>query len=286
MSRESRMAINQNAINRSDCWENVCRRVGADGSSARLAGVDRSLNFYSPLHITWEKFSNHAMSRIIIKNLPSYITQAKLRSHLEDKGPKSQSKSTITDVQLPSAKDGSSRRFAFVGYKSEKEAEAAKEWFDKTFIDTTRVRVELVVDGLKERPRKRRKLDDGREEEQDENKPVKKDKKGKGKVKAEETTKPSQMDEFVSLQTKKKGPSWADDLLPAPTKKPAVAPVAPDEPEDGAEVDVDAADDAAEGTEGLSDMDWLRRHMSKNVDKDEPAFEQSDDEDEKMADQV
>ena len=65
-----------------------------------------------------------------------------------------------------------------------------------------------------------------------------------------------------------------------------VAPVAPDEPEEEVEVDADVADDAAQGTEGLSDMDWLRRHMSKNVDKDEPAFEQSDDEDEKMADQV
>jgi multiple RNA-binding domain-containing protein 1 len=227
------------------------------------------------------------MSRIIIKNLPSYITQAKLRSHLEDKGPKSQSKSTITDVQLPSAKDGSSRRFAFVGYKSEKEAEAAKEWFDKTFVDTTKIRVELVVDGLKERPRKRRKLDhDGRNEEQDENKPVKKDRMGKENSKVEETKKPSQMDEFVSLQTKKKGPSWADDLLPAPTGKPAVAPVASEEPEEEVRIDTDAADDVAEGTEGLSDMDWLRRHMSKNVDRDEPTFEQSDDEDEKMVKQV
>ena len=223
------------------------------------------------------------MSRIIIKNLPSYVTQAKLRSHLEDKGPKAQSKSTLTDVQLPSAKDGSSRRFAFVGYKSEKEAEAAKEWFDKTFIDTAKIRVELVVDGLKERPRKRRKLDhDGHGEEQDENKPVKKDKKGKEKAQAEETTKPSQMDEFVSLQMKKKGPSWADDLLPTPTGKPAVAVVGNDQSEEEA---VGDADDAG-ATEGLSDMEWMRRHMSKGADKDEPAFEQSDDEEEKMANPV
>ena len=81
------------------------------------------------------------MSRLIIKNLPSYITPAHLKDHLSQRdGPGG----TLTDVKVAQKQDGTSRRFAFVGYKSNEEAEKAQKWFDRTFIDTTRINVQIV----------------------------------------------------------------------------------------------------------------------------------------------
>ncbi|KAI0321148.1 hypothetical protein OF83DRAFT_381854 [Amylostereum chailletii] len=75
------------------------------------------------------------MSRLIVKNLPAYVTQDRLQQHF------SQAKApvgTITDIKVALKRDGSSRRFGFVGYKTGEEAVQAQQWFDKTFIDLTR----------------------------------------------------------------------------------------------------------------------------------------------------
>lgn len=81
------------------------------------------------------------MSRLIIKNLPSYITPARLKDHLSQRdGPGG----TLTDVKVAQKQDGTSRRFAFVGFKSSDEAARAQKYFDRTFVDTTRISV-LVV---------------------------------------------------------------------------------------------------------------------------------------------
>lgn len=86
------------------------------------------------------------MSRLIIKNLPSYVTSERLKEHFEGKktsggpGPGG----NITDVKVASKPDGTSRRFGFVGFKTDKEAAAAKDWFDRTFIDSTRISVNVV----------------------------------------------------------------------------------------------------------------------------------------------
>ena len=81
------------------------------------------------------------MSRLIVKNLPSYVTPVRLREHFEQK---SCPIGTITDFKVALKPDGTSRRFGFVGYKTENEALAAKEWFDRTFIDSTRISVNVV----------------------------------------------------------------------------------------------------------------------------------------------
>jgi multiple RNA-binding domain-containing protein 1 len=82
------------------------------------------------------------MSRLIVKNLPVYATPVRLKEHFTQKGCP---EGTVTDVRIPHKQDGTSRRFGFIGYKSDKEALAAKEWFDRTFMDTARLSV-LVVD--------------------------------------------------------------------------------------------------------------------------------------------
>ena len=81
------------------------------------------------------------MSRLIVKNLPAYLTQDRLRAHFQAKdGPGG----TITDVKLMSQPNGTSRRFGFVGYKTEAEAQKAQKWFDKSFVHSSRISVTVV----------------------------------------------------------------------------------------------------------------------------------------------
>ena len=76
-----------------------------------------------------------------MKNLPVYLTQDRLRKHFEGtEGPGG----TLTDVKLVSNADGASRRFGFIGYKTPTEAERAKKWFNKTFVDSSRITVDVV----------------------------------------------------------------------------------------------------------------------------------------------
>ena len=85
------------------------------------------------------------MSRLLVKNLPAYVTQQRLREHFESKdGPGG----TLTDVKVVLKRDGTSRRFGFVGYKTDAEAEKAKKWFDRTFVDSSRISVTVVDVGI------------------------------------------------------------------------------------------------------------------------------------------
>ena len=81
------------------------------------------------------------MSRLIIKNIPSYITPTRLKDHFSQKDAPS---GTVTDVKVALKPDGTPRRFAFVGFKTEDEAKKAQQWFDNTFIDSTRIRVSIA----------------------------------------------------------------------------------------------------------------------------------------------
>ena len=93
-----------------------------------------------------------AMSRLIVKNLPPYLTPDALRKHFTGQTTKSTTPTpssslktfTLTDAKVAYKPDGTSRRFGFVGFKTEKEAEEAKQWFDKSFIDSMRINVEVV----------------------------------------------------------------------------------------------------------------------------------------------
>lgn len=77
------------------------------------------------------------MSRLIVRGLPAYLTDARLREHFSQKG-------SVTDVKLMRRPDGTSRKFGFVGYRSEDEAQEALDYFNRTFIDTARITVELA----------------------------------------------------------------------------------------------------------------------------------------------
>ncbi|EFN75799.1 Probable RNA-binding protein 19 [Harpegnathos saltator] len=75
------------------------------------------------------------MSRLIVKNLPKNITDNKLKELFSEKG-------IVTDVQLKYTKDGKFRRFAFIGYKTEEQAQLAQSYFDKSYIESCRISVE------------------------------------------------------------------------------------------------------------------------------------------------
>ncbi|CAK1580385.1 unnamed protein product [Parnassius mnemosyne] len=87
------------------------------------------------------------MSRLIIKNLPNKVTVEKLRDLFSQKG-------EVTDVQLKYTKDGKFRNFGFVGYRSEEQASAAKEYFDGTCINSMKINVEFCANlGDENKPR-------------------------------------------------------------------------------------------------------------------------------------
>ncbi|WLF79986.1 Multiple RNA-binding domain-containing protein 1 [Lodderomyces elongisporus] len=77
------------------------------------------------------------MSRLIVKGLPKYFTEDNLRKHFGEQG-------DVTDVKLVKSKNGESRRFAFIGYKSRESAEKAVKFFNKSFLDTARIDVEIA----------------------------------------------------------------------------------------------------------------------------------------------
>ena len=81
------------------------------------------------------------MSRLIVKNLPAYLTQERLRKYFEaSDGPGG----NLTDVKLVLKPDGTSRRFGFIGYKSPQEAQRAQKWFNRSFVDSSRITVDIV----------------------------------------------------------------------------------------------------------------------------------------------
>lgn len=77
-------------------------------------------------------------SRICIKNLGKNTTEEHIRSTFSSKG-------EVTDVRLVKTNNGQSRGFAFVGFRSADQAKVAMKYFDKTFLDTSKINIEMAV---------------------------------------------------------------------------------------------------------------------------------------------
>lgn len=76
------------------------------------------------------------MSRLIVKNIPKQISEEELKSHFEKLG-------DITDCRIL-FKEKKNRRIAFIGYKSESNAQKAKEYFNNTYIYMSRINVDYA----------------------------------------------------------------------------------------------------------------------------------------------
>ncbi|CAH1638281.1 unnamed protein product [Spodoptera littoralis] len=78
------------------------------------------------------------MSRLIVKNLPNKVTVDKLKDIFGEKG-------EVTDVQLKYTKDGKFRNFGFIGYRTEEQANQAREYFDGTCINSMQIQVQTCA---------------------------------------------------------------------------------------------------------------------------------------------
>ena len=192
------------------------------------------------------------MSRLIVKGLPSYLSDARLRDHFSEKG-------HVTDVKLMRRPDGTSRRFGFVGFRTEAEAAEACAYFDRTYIDTSRISVAPAKKiGDEDLAKKEHVRGGAKAAAPTEAKPP--------RTKASE--KGASFEEFLSVmapRTKRKTWQQNEDLDTAHAAAPSV----------GATTGGAAAD------ETLSDLEYMRRRMRHRVaGGDEPpkVFEQSDSE--------
>ena len=77
------------------------------------------------------------MSRVIVKNLPPKATEKTLSELFSQCG-------EVTDARLIRTRSGLSRKFGFVGLASDSQAQRAVETFDRSFIGSTRISVEVA----------------------------------------------------------------------------------------------------------------------------------------------
>ncbi|XP_006446262.2 LOW QUALITY PROTEIN: multiple RNA-binding domain-containing protein 1 [Citrus clementina] len=151
------------------------------------------------------------MSRICVKNLPKYVTEDRLRDFFSQKG-------EITDAKLMRTKDGKSRQFAFIGFRTEQEAEEAIKYFNKSYLDTCRISCEIarkVGDPNMPRPWSRYSLKKEKEVSEDEKNPVLAAKRGEKKTieKVTENDDPQLLEFLQVMQPRVKSKMWANDTL-------------------------------------------------------------------------
>ncbi|KAL3933802.1 MAG: hypothetical protein SGARI_003621, partial [Bacillariaceae sp.] len=75
-------------------------------------------------------------TRVCIKNLPPKISERDLKEYLSDKG---KNAVQITDCKILKNAKGKSRKVAFVGFKSEEQAQHVVESFHRAFLNMTRI---------------------------------------------------------------------------------------------------------------------------------------------------
>ncbi|KNA18332.1 hypothetical protein SOVF_071790 [Spinacia oleracea] len=75
-------------------------------------------------------------SRICVKNLPSYLTLDRFKAHFSQIG-------DLTDALLLRTKERKSRRMGFIGYRTEQQAQEAIKYFNKSFVDCSRITCEV-----------------------------------------------------------------------------------------------------------------------------------------------
>jgi multiple RNA-binding domain-containing protein 1 len=79
-------------------------------------------------------------TRLVVRGLPAHCTPEQLRAHFSRGGTV-----PVTDARIARpTSDGRARRFGFVGFKNAADAKAALAHFDGSFIDTSRIAVEVA----------------------------------------------------------------------------------------------------------------------------------------------
>ncbi|XP_061134863.1 probable RNA-binding protein 19 [Syngnathus typhle] len=230
------------------------------------------------------------MSRLIVKSLPNGMKSERFREMFAAFG-------TVTDCRLMFTKDGKFRKFGFVGFKCEEEAITALKHFNRSFVDTSRVTVELCKafgDPTKAKAWSKHtqnsEPDKATTQTETANK-KEKDKKESSALKNLEED--EQFKEFLSVhQVRCKVPTWVNDTVEQTVdpdsakgkgrKKPASddylnfdSDQSDDEYEEKKEDDDDEEEEEDTGDNytskealksSLSDMDYLRSKVVRTVD--------------------
>ncbi|ROL50773.1 putative RNA-binding protein 19 [Anabarilius grahami] len=231
------------------------------------------------------------MSRLIVKNLPNGMKEDRFRKMFADFG-------TLTDCTLKFTKDGKFRKFGFIGFKTEEDAEKALKHLNKTFVDTSRVTVEFCTDfgdpnkarpwsKHTRQPSSNKVTEEPKSREQLENEESSLKQKKPLNVLLGDLEKDESFQEFLAVHQKRtQAPTWANDTVEAASfgaekekkeKKQKKAAVSDDylnfdsdeseqlsEDEDAADEEDKQETDKKALKKDLSDMDYLR---SKIVEK-------------------
>ncbi|XP_044529633.1 probable RNA-binding protein 19 [Gracilinanus agilis] len=236
------------------------------------------------------------MSRLIVKNLPSGMKEERFRQLFAAFG-------TLTDCSLKFTKDGKFRKFGFIGFKSEEEAQRALDHFHRSFIDTARVTVEFCKSfGDPSKPRawskhSQKATQPGKPEKNPVIPDTKKDKKKKKATgELENLKKDAEFQEFLMVHQKRtQVATWANDTVGVEPKKEK-AKKSDDylnfDSDSGQESEEEIDDEdsekespavkAAEQKE-LSDMDYLKSKVVTADSSEEEEEEEETSEDEAMA---
>ncbi|KAM4648891.1 putative RNA-binding protein 19 isoform 1-T1 [Amazona ochrocephala] len=226
------------------------------------------------------------MSRLIVKNLPNGMKEDRFQKLFAAFG-------TLTDCCLKFTKEGKFRKFGFIGYKSEEEARTALNHFNRSFIDTSRITVELCKsfgDPSKPKAWSKHSQKVPASEKQTE-KPVanaapagtKKDKKKKDPTEnLKELEEDKRFQEFLVVHQKRSQvATWANDTLAEEAKKGKAKSAADylnfdsDESEELSEDGNEPSEDEEEtkakkggkkaaASKDLSDMDYLKSKVVKD----------------------
>ncbi|XP_032373118.1 putative RNA-binding protein 19 isoform X1 [Etheostoma spectabile] len=235
------------------------------------------------------------MSRLIVKNLPNGMKEERFRSMFAAFG-------TVTDCSLKFTKDGKFRKFGFVGFKVEEDANKALKHFNKSFVDTSRVTVEMCKafgDPTKAKAWSKHTQSSGPDKPST---PADTDSKKKKKKETDSTLGNLEEDqgfkEFLSVhQNRSQAPTWANDTVQQTTDPDSGQAKArgkknlasddylnfdSDQSENEEDEDEGATKEALKS--GLSDMEYLRSKVAQTDDTMEESGEKDgergDDEDE------
>lgn len=152
--------------------------------------------------------SRHHMSRLIVKGLPKYLTEDRLKDHFAKNG-------NVSDVKLMKKRNGESRQFAFIGYKSQEDAERAVKYFNQSFIDTAKIEVQIAKTfsdpTVPQAVRQKRRLAEQRLREQEER--LLREREEAQERKKQRTEKKSKIDEEIAANPKLK--EFIDSMKPA-----------------------------------------------------------------------
>ncbi|OMO70468.1 hypothetical protein CCACVL1_18896 [Corchorus capsularis] len=257
---------------------------------------------------SWSGKMTGPRSRICVKNLPKYVEEKRLRGFFSQKG-------EVTDAKIIRTPDGKSRQFAFIGYRTEQEAQEAIRYFNKSYLDTSRIICEIarkVGDANTPRPWSHHSLkkqenvaETGEKTDGAKGSGVISSKGGKKVVDNSENDDP-QLQEFLQvMQPRARSKMWANDIVidtPAIQNSNVTEKITRDEKEGRrasapVDVEIDKADIALDDDgkkasnnlardEVISDMDYFKSRVKKDFsDSESDDNEENDDEDDSDSDQ-